>query len=367
MSGSPNRPRGPGFPPPTSSYDLYEEAASWTLESVSARPIPTTRSRGEAPSPERVVTKGRKKRKERAKKAVSAPIVPASSVTGRSLTMVITIMCFLASLTAGAVYMINQSANAWMRGIASEVTVQVEPRDKVDTDKLVRDVTTFLVRQPGIRSALPLSIDQSAHLLEPWLGPSEALKSLPLPRLIALEVDVMEPPDLEALRAAIAIQFKSVTLDDHRQWQRQIRTVTRSFALGGLAILLLVAAATTAVIISATRSSMASNRDIVEVLHFVGATDRFIAREFEKHFLSLGIRAGLVGAISAAAVFLLMPAMMDALGGGTVTLAEVRRLVGTGTLDGPGYAILGCVVAVISALCMLTSRFGVFRILNSQH
>ena len=64
--------------------------------------------------------------------------------------------------------------------------------------------------------------------------------------------------------------------------------MTRSFALGGLAILLLVGAATTAIIVSATRSAMASNREIVEVLHFVGATDRFIAREFEKAFPAAG-------------------------------------------------------------------------------
>ena len=87
-----------------------------------------------------------------------------------------------------------------------------------------------------------------------------------------------------------------MTLDDHRRWQQQIRTITRSFALGGLAILLLVGAATTAIIVSATKSAMASNREIVEVLHFVGATDRFIAREFERHFLRLGVRAGIVGA-----------------------------------------------------------------------
>ena len=31
-----------------------------------------------------------------------------------------------------------------------------------------------------------------------------------------------------------------------------------------------------------------------------------------------------------------------------------------------GYALLGGVVITISALCMLTSRFGVFRILNSK-
>ena len=66
---------------------------------------------------------------------------------------------------------------------------------------------------------------------------------------------------MDALRGALTGQFKGVTFDDHRQWQQQIRTVTRSFALGGLAILLLVGAATTAIIVSATRSAMASNRD----------------------------------------------------------------------------------------------------------
>ena len=65
--------------------------------------------------------------------------MPPDSVTGRSLTLVISIMCFLACLTAGAVYMINESANAWLKDIASEVTVQIEPRENIDTEKTVRE------------------------------------------------------------------------------------------------------------------------------------------------------------------------------------------------------------------------------------
>jgi cell division transport system permease protein len=295
-----------------------------------------------------------------------APIVPAGSVTGRSLTLVISIMCFLACLTAGAVYMMNQSAAAWMRDIASEITVQIEAKDKVDPEKQLRDVSQFLARQPGIRNVRPLSVTDSAQLLEPWLGQSDALKSLPIPRLIAIEIDRAQPPDLVQIRTQMMAQFKGVSLDDHRHWQQQIRTVTRSFALGGLAILMLVGAATTAIIVSATRSALAANREIVEVLHFVGATDKFIAREFEKHFLRLGIRAGLVGAISAMLVFLALPFVMELLGGGTVTIAEIRRMIGTGTLDVAGYVLLGIVVFVISALCMLTSRIGVYGILHTQ-
>lgn len=294
------------------------------------------------------------------------PVVPAGSVTGQSLTLVISIMCFLACLTTGAVYMIHQSADAWLRDVASEVTVQVLPRDGADIERTLEDVAVFLTRREGIESTRTLSIKTSQKLLEPWLGTSEGLDELPLPRLIAVQLNRDAPPDFGALSKELAGRFQGVSLDDHRQWQRQIKTVTRSLALGGIAILLLVAAATTAIIVSATRSAMASNREIVEVLHFVGATDGFIAREFEKHFLNLGIRAGIMGAVSAMTVFLVMPFVTMLLGGGSMTEIEVHRLIGTGTLDLAGYVLLGIVVIVTAALCMLTSRFGVYRILNSN-
>ena len=82
-----------------------------------------------------------------------APIVPPGSVTGHSLTLVISIMCFLASLTAATVYMINQSADAWLHDIASEVTVQVEPREGADAEALAQEVAVFLGRQRGVRTA----------------------------------------------------------------------------------------------------------------------------------------------------------------------------------------------------------------------
>lgn len=305
-------------------------------------------------------------RGKRRKEQRQTPIVPAGSVTGRSLTLVISIMCFLACLTAGAVYMMNQNASIWLADIASEVTVQIEPRDKVDTDQTVREVIRTLLQQRGIKSADPLSQAEASRPLEAWLGSSEALQSLPVPRLISIKLDPAQAPNLAAISKSLEAAHAGVRLDDHRQWMRQIQTVTRSFALGGFAILLLVGAATTAIIVSATRSSMASNREIVEVLNFVGATDRFIAGEFQSHFLSLGIRAGVVGAAAAMVVFFLMPVGVELLGGGEPTTVEFRRLIGSGSLDVLGHLVLVGVIVVIAALCMITSRLGVFHILNSR-
>lgn len=388
MSGSydrPDRPPGRGTFVPQGPEYTYDDVGTSARASTTGAPVTVDpyaadyadvdlRQAGETtlrPTQYEDVTQrdmfAPQRESRRPQQNVTGPIVPAGSVTGRSLTLVITIMCFLACLTAGAVYMIRQSADAWLRDIASEVTVQIEPKETGDPEKTVQDVASYLRRQTGIANVRPLSVDESAALLEPWLGQMDELKSLPVPRLIAVELDRNTSPNLDGVKTDLEKQFPGATLDDHRRWQQQIRTITRSFALGGVAILALVAMATMAIIVSATKSSMASNREIVEVLHFVGATDRFIAREFEKHFLRLGIRAGLVGAGLALAVFVTMPFVMQILGGGAVTVTELHRFVGTGALDMAGYVLLVIVVVVVAALCMLTSRFGVFRILNSKH
>lgn len=392
MSGSYDRPTGPPapLPPPSAPRGRVREAgysAPYTGPHAAPRPhpgdVPVERTRAGGEHDETVhggrsagrddfdtelrahegpSDNGRGRRRRQ-----GSAVVPAGSVTSRSLTLVVAIMCFLACLTAGGVYMVNQAASAWLNDIASEVTVQVEPRDGIDTDATVRDVTALLVAQSGIKAVKPYTAEESSALVEPWLGKSDVLKSLPVPRLIAVEIEQGAAPDMDALRALVATRFKNATLDDHRYWQKQIRTVTRTLALGGLGILMLVGAATTAIIISATRSSMASNREIVEVLHLVGATDRYIAHEFERHFLRLGVKAGLVGAFFAMLVFMLLPWGMEMLGGNVVTMAEMRRLFGAGVMDLAGYGVLIVVVVVIAGLCMLTSRFGVYHILDQQH
>ena len=295
----------------------------------------------------------------------TAQIVPSASIAGNALTVVIAIMSFLACLTAGAVYMVNQSAEAWVKDISSEITIELDPVNAADIEKKMTLVSLFLAKQAGITHVKPMTAEDSAKLLEPWLGHSEALSALPIPRLIAVEINRSNPPDIKAISEALSQNFEGVTLDDHRQWRTEIRTLTRSAALGGIAVLVLVAAATVAVIVSATRSAMASNREIIEVLHFVGANERFISREFERHFVGLGVRAGIVGAVSAGLVFLLLPSVMHVLGGGPVTATEMSRLVGSGELDLKGYLLCALVVLVVAGLCMITSRVGVIRVLKS--
>ncbi len=75
--------------------------------------------------------------------------MPSASIAGNALTVVIAIMSFLACLTAGAVYMINQSANAWVNDITSEITIELDPVNAADIEKKMTLVSLFLAKQSG--------------------------------------------------------------------------------------------------------------------------------------------------------------------------------------------------------------------------
>ncbi len=74
-----------------------------------------------------------------------------------------------------------------------------------------------------------------------------------------------------------------------------MRAMANTAIAGGIGILALVLAATVLSVAFATRGAMATNRPIVEVLHFIGAKDGFIASQFQRHFLMLGLQGGALG------------------------------------------------------------------------
>ena len=73
-----------------------------------------------------------------------------------------------------------------------------------------------------------------------------------------------------------------------------------------------------------------------------------------------------MGAAGATLVFLLIPVAMRMVSGHGLAVAELRQLLGTAIRAWPGYLLFGVVVFVVASLCMLTSRFGVYRILRSH-
>jgi cell division transport system permease protein len=295
---------------------------------------------------------------------VATAIVPQNSIAGRSLTAVVAIMTFLAALTAGAVMMVVSAASDWRSDVGREVTVQVRPVAGRDLEADVRKAADITGAVRGVADVRVYTKEESARLVEPWLGTGLALDELPMPRMIVVKLWNGAPPDFAALRKTLAAQVPSASLDDHRRWIDRMRTMASTAVAGGVAILLMVLLVTILSVTFATRGAMATNRPIVEVLHYVGATDGFVASQFQRHFLKLGFRGGMIGGAVAIVLFGVLQAANSWLTG-TAGGDEAEALFGTFSIGFTGYlAILGQIV-LMALVTALASRQTVRRTLKT--
>lgn len=291
-----------------------------------------------------------------------APIVPRSTIAARALVAVVAIMTFLASLTTGAVMLVRASANDWQADVAREVTIQIRPAAARDIEADVRATVALVRALRGISDVQAYSKEESRRLLEPWLGTGLSVEELPVPRLIVVRVD--GEPDFAQLRRQLTERIPGATLDDHRAWIDRMRTMARTAVAGGLLVLLLVLAATVLSVTFATTGAMATNRPIIEVLHFVGAKDGYIASHFLRHFLVLGLKGGAVGGGAAVVVF---AAVQFASGwlSGTASGDQLTALFGSFSLGVLGYLAVLAQIFIVAAAAALASQRTVNRTLAS--
>ncbi len=290
----------------------------------------------------------------------NAPLIPRDSVAGRALVVVIAIMTFLACLTAGAALLVADASNAWRSDVSRDATIQVKPGPHDDVDSLVAKAVAVAAQAPAVESAHAYSKAESEKLLEPWLGQGLDLSELPIPRLIVLRLRARGAEDLTALRKALASAVPQAGLDDHRIWAARLGAMAKGIVILAAALFVLMIVAMGTAIGFATRGAMAGAREIVEVLHLVGASDRFIAGEFETQFRGLGLRGALIGGLAAAAFFatasLLRFSWARSPGG-----EEIAAMFGSFALPPLGYLALLVVCGAVTLLTGFLSREIVMR------
>ncbi len=293
-----------------------------------------------------------------------AALIPGDSVAGRALVVVIAIMTFLACLTAGAALLVADASKAWRADVLREATIQVKPRAGDDVESLVAKAVAIAAKAPDVESARALSQAESEKLLEPWLGAGFDLSQLPVPRLILVRLRGEGSEDLSALRSALATAVPQADLDDHRVWASRLGTMANAIVTLAAALFLLMIVAMGTAIGFATRGAVAANREIVEVLHLVGASNAFIAREFQAHFRRLGFRGALIGGLAAIAFFAIASLLSfwwaHSPGG-----EEIAAMFGSFALRALGYLALVVVCAAVTLLTGLLSREIVMRHLQN--
>ncbi len=288
------------------------------------------------------------------------PLVPAASISGRALVTVIAIMTFLASLTAGTAMLIGDAAQGWRGAVSREMTIQVMPTAGRDLEADVANAVVAAHGVQGIADVYAYTKEQSEQMLRPWLGSGLDLSELPVPRLIVVKLKRDARPDIDALRKAVIDKVPNAVIDDHSLWLERLSIMAGTVVAIATVIFVLVMIAMVLAVGFATRGAMAGNREIIEVLHLVGAADGYISRQFQSHFFRLGLRGGIIGGGAAILVFLVagsLSFLLHATAGGE----EMQAMFGSFALSAKGYGAIALIACAMGFITGIVSRKIVFR------
>jgi cell division transport system permease protein len=258
----------------------------------------------------------------------------------------------LGGLGGAALIGIGDALRGWDASLAGSVTLQVPAETSAAR---LKTVVALLRQTRGLTEVRLLEPEETARLVQPWLGASLTAGQLPVPQIVDMRMDGAGTPDFAELRQKLASIVPDARLEYGGQSLagRRAEAHRLSGAIGAFIALAFLVSLSAAV--SHARSALAVHRDELELLHLLGATDRQVVRRFAAAAMANALPGAGFGALAAALTLLV-------LGGAPATLYLSTPAGAAGIADWrvwlilAGAAIAGAVIPMAVARDMVRRR-----------
>lgn len=271
------------------------------------------------------------------------------------LVLLIALMTYLLLLSASGSIGLGHMANKWVSGLENAMTIEIPAREsaKQQASALVEK----LQRTQNVKSARVVSQSEMGDMLSPWLGnDASVLSDLPLPTLVSIELDKRTPATAQTIKNLVNSTAPDAIVDSHEAWLVDLLKLTNGLRFTALIVFGLILFVTSFVIAGAVRSRMAMHQRELELLHTMGATDRYISLQFIRYIFSQttkGLGFGLLAGLLTALGFSIFANQS------TGTLPEMNM----GQTD---WIILASIPFLLLVIGTLTARQTVYSVLNEM-
>ena len=275
----------------------------------------------------------------------------------RATLWIMAIMIFLTVLAAALGLAMLRAGHALDRQLAARLTVQVVEPDPARLAVQVAALKRTLEEKANVARVREVDRAELAALLRPWLGDAGLDPDLPMPAL--LDVDLRDSSDVTIVDVETAAHavVPGARIDRNARWLAPARSFMGVLGWLGAALVALMASACAAVVLLAARSGLDTHRDTIEVLHMLGSTDVQVARLFQRRIALDTLAGGVIGALAAGALVLLLEARAGAMG------SELAQGAALAPLD---WLLLALLPLLFTLLATLAARASVLRALGKS-
>ena len=277
------------------------------------------------------------------------------------LEISITISVFLFSMALAAYFMISQVICSWDNRIIDGLTVQIMPSEEtLSTDEemlRINKVVHFFEGLDGVKKVKQIDEQKIKHLMAPWIGENANIEELPLPVLLDVRLINGKTFDYEKARDSLYTLAPYASIDNHGVWLKKLVKSATSLKTLSVFILILVLIAAVFSSIYAVQTSLKVHQNIIEILHIMGATDDYVAKQYAFRGFLIGLFSSAVGTI----LSLIALHIVSHLSSGLET-----GLIGAAGLSTMHWFVLASIPLLAGFIAMLTSFLSVKHTLKEM-
>ena len=156
------------------------------------------------------------------------------------------------------------------------------------------------------------------------------IELLPIPKLLDVKINNAKGFDFKELAVRLSEISPQASINDHNLWLARLLKFINSLKMLAVTVLIMVAAAVMAAIVYAVKTGLNVHREIISILHIMGATDEYIAMNYVKQISQMTMVAGIIGTVLAVPAIMLVGSMAKGIEAGifnTVTFSVENWLI----------------------------------------
>lgn len=283
---------------------------------------------------------------------------------GTFLIILIALMSFLAVLALSASFALSEMTNRWVSGLENTASVEIPAEDlsgnlieKENLESLTTRIHQFMVSHPAVEAAEIMSEDEISNLVAPWLGEDMALSSIPLPGIISVQFKGNVSFDPEILRRNIIGIAPQARLDLHESWLANVLRFTGALNFASLLVSVVIGVTTIVAVAGAVQSRMAIYHEELELLHLMGASDNYIAKQLQRYVFLMTLKGAAMGVVIGGIIMLII--------GWSMGRMDIN-LIPDFSLSRAQVMILASLIPFTALIAVVTARVTVLRALKEM-
>lgn len=235
-------------------------------------------------------------------------------ITARFVPKIVALMVYLGTLCFVFTLFMIHSSSSWEKEFKTHLSVEIPSLNNVPATALQNKVLKLLHQTPGVEYAAVVPQKEMGDLFRSLLGEELKVDVFSLPVIVDVSLSAGKDVDIQTLETSLRRISPHIHLTDHREWQRQVSNLIQACVYIAFFVTVLTLFAALATATFATKTSLLIHNRVIEILSLIGATDSYIAKQFQMHTLSQALLASAMGSAGAFLTFFAIVTLLENVG-----------------------------------------------------